>query len=60
MSRAVAWLIAELIKITLQRIEGSGKFNSLTQAEADQMVVTLTAALSSQLPSPTDLENPPV
>jgi hypothetical protein len=56
MSAAVAWLIAELIKITLQRIEGSGKFNSLTQAEADQMVVTLTAALSTTLPSPTDLE----
>lgn len=56
MSKAVAWVIAELIKITLQRIEGSGKFNSLTQAEADQMVVTLTAALSTTLPSPADLE----
>lgn len=56
MSPAVAWLIAELTKLALQRIEGSGKFNTLTQAEADQMVLTLTAALDSTLPSPTDLE----
>lgn len=56
MSPALAWLIAEMTKLVVQRIEGSGKFNTLTQAEADQMVVTLSGALSSTLPSPTDLE----
>jgi hypothetical protein len=56
MSPAVAWLIAEMTKLLVQRIEGAGKFNTLTQAEAEAMVTQLSTGLSTSLPTPDDLE----
>jgi len=56
MSPAVAWLIAEIIKLTVQRIMDAGKFDSLTQEEAEAMIPTLTGELSTNLPSPEELE----
>lgn len=56
MSPALAWLIAEATKLVVQRVEQAGKYNTLTQAEADAMVVSLTQGLQVSLPSPEDLE----
>lgn len=58
MSPALAWLIAEATKLIVQHVEQQGKYNSLSQAEADAMVQTLTQSLPLSLPSPEDLENP--
>lgn len=56
MSPALAWLIAEVTKLTVSRIEQIGKFDSLTQAEAEAMVQQIAGQLSTTLPSPEDLE----
>lgn len=55
MSPALAWLIAEATKLVVQRVEAMGKYNTLTQEEADAMVVTLSQSLPATLPSPEDL-----
>ena len=56
MSPAVAWLIAEITKLVVQRVENAGKFNTLTQPEAEAMVISLSSGLKTSLPSPEDLE----
>lgn len=56
MSPAVAWLIAELTKLAVTRIEQMGKFDSLTQAEAEAMVLDISGKLSTVLPTPEELE----
>lgn len=56
MNPAVAFLIAESIKILLNRLHDSGKFNTLTEAEARQMADDIGASLATSLPSPGDLE----
>lgn len=56
MSPFVAWLIAEATKLIVQRIEAAGKLSSLTQAEAEAQLQTLTDGLSVSLPSPEELE----
>lgn len=56
MSPALAWLIAEATKLIVQHIESAGKFNTLTQAEADAKLEELTQTLPPTLPSPEDLE----
>lgn len=56
MNPAVAFFIAEAIKIMLQRLHDSGKYNTLTEDEAKQMIVDISASLESTLPSPGDLE----
>lgn len=56
MSPALAWLIAEATKLIVQHIESAGKFNTLTQAEADAKLAELTQTLPPTLPSPEDLE----
>ena len=59
MSPALIWLIAELTKLVVQRVSDAGKFNSLTEAEAEKMVLDIGASLSTSLPTPEELENPP-
>lgn len=59
-SPSVAWLIAEVTKITLLHIMESGKFDTLTEQEAKDMAAKLTGGLSTNLPSPEELEGPPV
>lgn len=56
MSPALLWLIMEGTKLIVQRVEGAGKFNTLTQAEAEAMVTQLSSGLSTTLPSPEELE----
>lgn len=56
MSPALAFLIAEITKLIVVRVEGAGKFNTLTQAEAEAMVAQLSAGLGTSLPTPEDLE----
>lgn len=56
MSPALAWLIAEATKLVVQHVEAAGQYSSLTQEQADAMVVTLTSSLQASLPSPEDLE----
>ena len=55
MSPALAWLIAEVVKLTVSRVQGAGKLNTLTQAEAEAELTKMTESLSTDLPSPDDL-----
>ena len=56
MSPALVLLIAELIKLALQRIQEAGKFDTLTEAEAKAIAKEIGATLATKLPSPADLE----
>lgn len=55
MRSATAWLISQLIISVIYRLQQAGKYNSLTQEEADAELARITAALSSDLPSPQEL-----
>lgn len=56
MSPAVAFLIAEMVKIMLQRLNDSGKYSNLTEEDARAIIDQISAGLSTTLPSPEDLE----
>lgn len=56
MSPFVIFLLQEVVKVTLRRINDSGKYNSLTEDEAKQAIADISAGLSTSLPSPGDLE----
>lgn len=58
MSPYLAWLIAEVTKLVVMRVENQGKFSTLTQEEAEAMVLQLSDGLSTELPTPEELENP--
>lgn len=55
MNPAIAWLISQLILQTITRLQQSGKYDSLTQEEAELEVARITAQLRTELPSPADL-----
>lgn len=55
MNPAVAWLVSQLILQTITRLQQSGKYDSLTQEEAELEVARITAQLRTELPSPADL-----
>jgi hypothetical protein len=56
MTPAVAFLIAEGVKLIMQHLQNRGQLNTLTQDQAEAMVAQLAAALPTTLPSPEDLE----
>lgn len=56
---ALAWLIAEMAKLVINRLAQAGKLNNLTQAQAEAEFASISAALPSVLPSPEELEKPP-
>lgn len=56
MSKAAAWLIAEMVKILIQRLNDSGKYQNLTEEDARTIIDQISASLSTSLPSPEDLE----
>lgn len=56
MNPAVAFLVAEMVKLLLQRLNDSGKYQNLTEADARAIIDEMSAALSTSLPSPEDLE----
>ena len=55
MSPAVAWLIAEMVKLALDRIAAQGKFETLTEEEARGMAKQIGDSLSVSLPTPEQL-----
>ncbi|MCI0422762.1 MAG: hypothetical protein L0312_26665 [Acidobacteria bacterium] len=55
MSPALAFLIAELVKLAVQRVSEQGKFNNLTEEEARAMAKQIGDALSVSLPTPEEL-----
>jgi hypothetical protein len=57
MSPALAWLIAELTKMVVLQVSNAGKYDSLTEAEAQSVALSIGATLSTALPSPQDLES---
>jgi hypothetical protein len=59
-SPALAWLISEMVKLTVQHVSEIGKFNTLTEEEAKQMSNSITESLEINLPTPEQLENPSV
>lgn len=56
---ALAWLIAEIAKLVINRLSQAGKLNNLTQPQAEAEFESISAALPVVLPSPEELENPP-
>lgn len=58
MSPALAWLIAELTKLAVLRVSEMGKFENLTEEEARQIALDFGKGLSTNLPTPEELENP--
>lgn len=58
MSPALAWLIAELTGMVVRRIADAGKFQNLTEEEARAIALDLGNSLSTNLPTPEQLENP--
>jgi hypothetical protein len=63
MTPAVAFLIAEGVKLLFQHLSSTGQLNTLTPEQADAMVAKLAASLPDILPSPEELEGsstPPI
>jgi hypothetical protein len=56
MTKLLAFLIAEITRITIERLGNAGKFTNLTEDEAKQIIAQIDSTLQSALPSPTDLE----
>jgi hypothetical protein len=56
----IAFLVSESIKLLLGHLALTGQLNNLTQEQADAMVAKLAAAIPETLPTPEDLENPPI
>jgi hypothetical protein len=52
------FLITEATKLVLNRIAAIGNLNSLTQAQAEATLKSMTDGLSVNLPTPAQLENP--
>lgn len=62
MSPWAIWLLQELIKLGIERLQDAGKFNTLTEEEAKAMFSQIVAALPERVKSPEELEaegNPP-
>lgn len=56
MSPWAIWAIQEALKITIQRLEGMGSLDSITEEQAKAEIAKMTAELPGKLPSPSDLE----
>lgn len=56
MNQWVAWLIGQTSIMILDRLRQTGKYDSLTEAEARAELARLTGNLSTELPSPEELE----
>lgn len=52
----VAWLISELTMLAVRRLQEAGKFDTLTEEEAKAMALQIGNSLSTNLPTPEDLE----
>lgn len=59
MTPAVVWLIAEMVRLAVEKIQATGKLNTLTQEEAEAMVAKMATGLPDTLPTPEDLEKGP-
>lgn len=57
MNPAVIWLISQLIGQTVNRLQQTGKYDTLSQAEAEDELQRVAASLSTNLPTPEDLIN---
>jgi len=56
MGPGVAFLIVELVKLGLNRVNQAGKFNTLTEDEAKAEFQAIAAGLPTTLPTPEQLE----
>lgn len=58
MNPNTAWFIAQLVMLGVNRLQQNGKYDSLTQSEAEAEVARITAQLQTKdsgLPSPQEL-----
>jgi hypothetical protein len=54
---AVAWLIAELTRLALLRLDQNGQLGTLTDEQAKAIVAQYEAAFPDILPTPEELES---
>jgi hypothetical protein len=54
---ATLWLIQETVKLVAAHLSQQGKFNGLTQPEAEAMITRIAAGLTTNIESPEILES---
>ncbi len=55
-NQLIFWLAAEILKITLQRLDANGQLKDLTEESAQALVKQFTDSLPIIVRSPEDLE----
>ena len=57
MNPAAIWLAVELLKLGIDRLTKSGKYDGLTQEQAELQLKQIVDSLSTTLQTPEELEN---
>ncbi len=55
MTPATIFLITEITRILLEKLQATGQLGTLTPEQANEMIVRISGQLETNLPSPEDL-----